>query len=115
MNSKRRRFDSGAGAMRHSRCQKKLLAVLGTIALLAIESIALAHEIEHDLGHHDEPACALHLYIGNAGNPVADGIGLACAIVPVRFDVPPHSGARYSTLVLGYHGRAPPHAGAQFS
>ena len=101
--------------MRPSRRQRRFLAVLGAIAFIAVESIALAHEIEHDLGHHDEPACALHLYIGNADNAVADGIGLACAIVPVRFDVAPHSGARHSALVLGYHGRAPPHAGAQFS
>jgi hypothetical protein len=101
--------------MRPSRGQQQLLAVLGTIALLAIESIALAHEIEHDLGQHDEPTCALHLFVSNFGKSAADGFSIACAVVPAEFDVVPRSAAPSLALVLGYHGRAPPRAAARFS
>lgn len=96
--------------MGHKRRHSVLLAVLVAIALLAVETIALAHEIEHDTGQHDEPSCPLHLFVtGFAKTPGAE-LSFAPAPAPDIFEVIPAIVAPRATLVLGYRGRAPPRA-----
>jgi hypothetical protein len=41
--------------------------LLTAAALLLATSLAAAHELEHALEQHDEPACALHLLAQHAG------------------------------------------------
>ena len=92
----------------------RFLAIVAAIALLAIGTIALAHEIEHDLGNHDEPSCPLHLYVSNVGAAAGEA-----GHVPVADLATPDPAAAIATpqtaLRLGYRGRAPPRAIALLS
>jgi hypothetical protein len=62
-----------------SRRTHSLTRWLTAAALLCATTIAAAHELEHALQQHDEPACALHLLAGHGGKGlVADNF-----VVPV--------------------------------
>jgi hypothetical protein len=94
--------------MRSTRRYKSLIAVLASIAFLAIEAIALAHEIEHDLEQHNESSCALHLYIGHAGTTPNAVVGVDAHPLPDSFLPSPAVATPVTTPRLAYRGRAPP-------
>ena len=62
-----------------SRRTHSLIRWLTAAALLCATTIAAAHELEHALEQHDEPACALHLLAGHGGK----GLVVASFVVPV--------------------------------
>ena len=97
-----------AGAMRKPRPAIRFLSVLAAIALFAMESIALAHEIEHDLELHDEPSCSLHLYTASFAKVAGGEFCFTPTPVPESFDTTPTVATVHVTLALGYRGRAPP-------
>lgn len=94
--------------MRSTRRHSSLIAPLAAIVFLAIQTIALAHEIEHDLAQHDEPGCGLHLYISHFGKasaalPIIVVAPLSALYLAASFPQMPQA-----PRVLGYRGRAPP-------
>ena len=94
--------------MRSTRRHPSLFALLATIAFLALETMALAHEIEHDLAQHSEPTCALHLYVGHAGTTPVATASIDVHLLPDSFLPPPAVAAPKATPRLAYRGRAPP-------
>jgi len=94
--------------MRSTRRHSSLIALLAAIVFLAIQTIALAHEIDHDLAQHNEPSCALHLYVGHAGTTPNTTISIDVHPLPDSF-LPPSTVAAFDvTPQLAYRGRAPP-------
>lgn len=87
--------------------KSKLISWLLAAAFLAIQAIALAHEIKHDLRQHNDATCVLHLYTKHHGPATTDA---ALYATPIPCDAPPPPpGARVRTApTLGYHTRAPP-------
>jgi hypothetical protein len=90
------------------RRQIRCLPVLAALALLILQTAAFAHEIEHDLEQHDEPACALHLYTGQAGKPAGTDAIPIITITPTFYTVIPNPHAPRSQRLPAYRGRAPP-------
>lgn len=94
--------------MRSARRCSSLIAILAAIVFLAIETIALAHEIEHDLDQHDEPTCALHLYVGHVGDTPIAAVSVNVVPMPNNFLLSPDVAAPAAIPRLAYRGRAPP-------
>jgi hypothetical protein len=93
--------------VRSSRFPIHLLSALAAVALLILQTVAIAHEVEHNLNQHDEPTCALHLYTGHAGHPAyIDSDPLIVA--PASIAAAPFVFFTTSRHVLAYRGRAPP-------
>src|SRR5688572_1458748 len=68
--------------MTSRRAQFSIRLLIGA-ALLLVTAVAAAHELEHALDQHDEPACALHLLAEHAGKAVAADVTVA-PIVPYQ-------------------------------
>lgn len=94
--------------MRSTRRNSSLITLLASIAFLAVEAIALAHEIEHDLAQHSEPSCALHLYVGHAGTTPNATVSIDLHPLTDSFLPPPAVAAPETAPRLAYYGRAPP-------
>lgn len=80
---------------------------LAAVAFLAIQTVAFAHEIKHDLHQHDA-SCALHVYAEQVGKLPAADVAFVAVILP---DVVPI--AEPITLTVApsaprYLSRAPP-------
>jgi hypothetical protein len=56
------------------RLQPRWIAWLLATAFIAIQAIALAHELKHDLRQHDDASCVLHLQTksGGGNSPAAE-------------------------------------------
>lgn len=79
------------------------------VVLLAVQTFAYAHELQHDLKQHDDTSCVLHLHAKQAGQPTADAA--LVVVAPIRTERLPTAGAvPYPARVLGYRTRAPPHS-----
>jgi len=90
------------------RAKPTWIAWLLAVALLAIQAIALAHEIKHDLRQHDDSACVLHLYTKHAGGKLN-----ADSLLPALYTANENpacvdAGMPVSAPSLGYRTRAPP-------
>jgi hypothetical protein len=94
--------------MQRTRVPKRLLACLAAAAFVALETIALAHEVEHDLAQHDEPVCGLHLYIGHFGKASAAPSSIVVAPLSAFYLAASFPELPQAPRVLGYRGRAPP-------
>ena len=86
---------------------RRILVWSLAVTFLAIETLALAHEIQHDLRQH-ESSCALHIYAGELGKTPTAVSGVALANTVQEFYSIPISGPIFSLPALGYHVRAPP-------
>lgn len=94
--------------MRRPRRYSSLIALLASLAFFAIGTIAMAHEIEHDLAQHDEPSCALHLYVGHAGTTPNATVSIDLRPLTDSFLLPPAVASPETAPRLPYYGRAPP-------
>lgn len=93
--------------MTERRAKPGFVPWLLAVALLAVQALTFAHELQHDLHQHDDPSCVLHLHTKHAGHPSAD---VALVVVAASRALAPstESGAIDTTPVLGYRTRAPP-------
>ena len=89
------------------RLPPKVVFWLLAAMFLAAQAAAFAHELQHDLRLHNEPACVLHLHVQQAGQPAAEAfVALVPGPVAPR---PPRATAQFrAPIALGYHTRAPP-------
>jgi hypothetical protein len=78
------------------------------VAFLAIQAIALAHELKHDLRQHDDSSCVLHLYTKHAGGKLNAGSLLPTLYTASESPTFPDTTILVSTSALGYRTRAPP-------
>jgi hypothetical protein len=85
----------------------KLASWLLAAAFLAIQAIAFAHEIKHDLHQHDS-TCALHVYADHLGKAPTASTGFALVVLPDATFVSPDTVAIHASPAVGYHSRAPP-------
>jgi len=92
----------------NSRRHIPLLPFFAVVALLLLQTTAAAHELEHALEQHDEPACALHLYNGHAGKPAVADTGAPLVIVVAVYTPVSAKTVSDAPRLLAYRGRAPP-------
>jgi Co/Zn/Cd efflux system component len=84
---------------------------LAATALLLVTTSAIAHEVEHDIGQHQDPACALHALADHAGNvlPTVATVLTAAPQATLTPDLPPFLLPR--AAALSFRARAPPVSG----
>lgn len=92
----------------HSPRAQLLSRLLIAAALLLATSLASAHELEHALEQHDEPACALHLLADHTGKTLL-AVALDVSVLPYR----PVNESRVAcaaprTHTTSFRARAPP-------
>lgn len=85
----------------------RLAPWLLAVVLLAAQTLALAHEIKHDLRQHDDASCVLHLHSKHHGQ-AATAMALSGAIVPHAAPVLLAVTQPRAVAPLGYRTRAPP-------
>jgi hypothetical protein len=87
--------------------QLRLVPWLLAAALIAVQALAFAHELQHDLKQHDDASCVLHLHTKHAGHP-SPTLTLPAAAVPHAIVAPAVSVHIDAAPALGYRTRAPP-------
>lgn len=94
--------------MTQRRLHPRWFAWLLAVAFIAVQAMALAHEIKHDLRQHDDASCVLHLQVKSVGGdshgtlvlaPLYTGLGTLPGS-DITIDLP--------LRATGYHSRAPP-------
>lgn len=93
--------------MMKRRTKPQFVPWLLAVAFLAVQALAFAHELQHDLQQHDDPSCVLHLHTKHAGHPAATVAPIVAAL-PDAIVPAAASGAIAATPILGYRTRAPP-------
>lgn len=86
----------------------KIQSWLLAIAFLAVQAIALAHEIKHDLQQHNDPSCVLHLHAKQSGDTPSAQLRLTA---PLAFDTAlftHETRPLVARWALPYKSRAPP-------
>lgn len=94
--------------MIRSRTKSRLIPLLLAAAFLAVQAVALAHEINHDLRQHNDASCVLHLYSKHAGGSPAATFLLAPPLIAAHVALAPATTLPFSPPALGFQSRAPP-------
>jgi hypothetical protein len=89
------------------RHKKKFTAWLATVAFLAIQTIAFAHEIKHDLHQHDA-SCALHVYVEQVGKVPTGDIAFVAVVLPDAVLIALDVAIALASPAPLYRTRAPP-------
>lgn len=94
--------------MTQRRFNPRWIAWLFALAFIAVQAIALAHELKHDLRQHDDASCVLHLQAKSVG----DNAPITVLLAPFYTGAGtlPASDAAIGMPLrpTGYHSRAPP-------
>lgn len=90
------------------RTRSRLVPWLCATVFLALQAVALAHELTHDLRQHNDAACVLHLHAKQSGAPAAAQALFAPVFVADPTLAPGDSVVPFSLPALGYRPRAPP-------
>lgn len=93
--------------MARPKVQRKFVLWLLAAAFFALQTAALAHELQHDLRQHNEAACALHLHAEQTGQAAA-GSPLPVAVVLDNAPTRLAPAQVHASAALAYYTRAPP-------
>ena len=89
------------------RLHKGLASWLLAAVFVAVQAIAFAHEIKHDLHQHDA-SCALHFYAEHLGKAPTSAVGFVAIVIPGESPVRSEAGDASTSASVSYQSRAPP-------
>jgi hypothetical protein len=90
-----------------AKTRNRFAGLVLSLLLVAVETGALAHEIEHHLKNTDQP-CAQCLFVNHHGAATAAVVTFSPTVIPEAFPPALATSVVLGCYVSGYAARAPP-------